>query len=137
MKESADKHLDDLSRKVMGKSTIERTSFDFTQTVMSEIEALSRSRVTTYVPLISKRVWSIILIGFIAIFGFSFFESPSGNVSWLNGLNLDRFSGFELSSLTPHINASQTVIYAVLLFGVMLCIQIPILKRYFDKRLEA
>lgn len=137
MKESADSHLDHLSRKVMGKSTTESPSFDFTTTLMSQINTLKTSKVTTYVPLISKRVWALILMGVIAIFGFAIFGSPAENQSWLSDLSLDRISGLELPNLMPNFNMSQTLIYAVVLFGLMFCIQIPILKRYFDKRLDA
>ncbi len=44
MKENADKHLDDLSRKVIGKSAIESPSFDFTKTIMSQIKTLETFR---------------------------------------------------------------------------------------------
>ena len=51
MNENADKHLDNLSRRVIGKSAVESPSFDFTQTIMAQIKELKTSKVTTYVPL--------------------------------------------------------------------------------------
>lgn len=132
MNENADKHLDKLSRKVIGKSVIESPSFDFTTTVMSQIEALNVSSVTTYKPLISKRIWTLILLGVIAVFGYVIFGNSSTNIKWLNDLNLPSVS----LNPFPDFSPSQTMVYAVLLFAIMLCVQISFLKRYLDKRVE-
>nr|WP_321233618.1 hypothetical protein [uncultured Psychroserpens sp.] len=132
MKENADKHLDNLSRKVVGKSSIESPSFDFTNVVMSQIKALNSS-VTTYQPLISKRMWSFIMIGVITVFGYVIFGNMTIKNEWLRDLSLETVS----FNPFPEFNPSQTMIYAVLLFAIMFCIQIPLLKRYFDKRLES
>lgn len=134
MKESADKHLDDLSRKVIGKSTTESLSFDFTNTVMSQIKALNTSKATTYVPLISKRVWSILAIVFIGVLGYLVLGSSNVNSGWLSQIGIDRFLNYEFSNSIVSLDLSQTVIYAILLFGIMLCIQIPLLKHYFNTR---
>jgi len=137
MKENADKHLDHLSRKVIGKSSIESPSFDFTQTVMTHINELKTSKVTTYVPLISKRVWSIIAIIFVGLLGYTFFGTSTQKTNWADKLGLEELPNLELNNPLANLEVSQTLIYSVLLFAIMLCIQIPILKRYFDKRFEA
>ncbi|MEH6535641.1 MAG: hypothetical protein V7719_04565 [Psychroserpens sp.] len=137
MNENADKHLDDLTRKVIGKSAMERPSLDFTQTIMSQIKALKTSKITTYVPLISKRMWSIMAVGMVAILVYIGLSTSGEESSWLNNLGLERFSNYELSNPLAGIEFSQTLVYAVLLFAIMLCIQIPILKRHFDKRFES
>ena len=138
MKENADKYLDDLSRKVIGTSSIESTSTDFTSNVMSQIKAYSKSKVTTYVPLISKRIWILIGLGFLAIVLYAIFKSPDTSSSWLKKWNLDQFqfSNFEFTSPFSTLDVSQVTLYATLLLAVMLCIQIPVLKHYFNKRME-
>ena len=133
MQESADKHLDDLSRKVIGKSMIASPSLDFTPSIMSQIKRLSRSNATTYVPLISKRMWSLIVIGVIALFAFVIFGTSGDSNVWLQRLTLDKFN---LNNLTK-FEFSKTLLYAVVLFAFMICIQIPMLKRFLDKRYEA
>ena len=134
MKENADKYLDELSRKVMGKSTLESPSLDFTKTVMSQIHNLSTSTITAYRPLISKPVWSFIALGVIAIFVYVIFGNPTASdTKWLESLNLQKFS----LDVLPDYSPSQTLVYTVLLFTVMLCIQIPLLKHYFNKRIKA
>lgn len=137
MKENADKYLDDLSRKVIGRSSVESTSTDFTSNVMSQIKAYSKSKATTYVPLISKRIWTLIGLGFSAIVVYAIFKSPDTSSSWLEKWNLDRFqlTNFEFTSPFSTLDVSQVTLYATLLLAVMLCIQIPVLKHYYNKRM--
>ena len=136
MKENADKHLDDLSRKVIGKSAVESPSFDFTQTVMSQIKALGTSRATTYVPLISKRIWLLLSVGIASIIGYVLFGSSNTETTWFGNLELNRYIDFDISDAFSGFQVSQTMLYVALLFAVMLAIQIPILKHQLDKRFE-
>lgn len=137
MNENVDKHLDDLSRKVMSHSTIEQPSFNFTQNIMVQIERVKASEVTTYVPLISKRIWVLIAIALLSISsGLAFFGTFNDDNSWLRQLQFDRFSEYSFPNPLANIEFSQTTYYAVILFAVVMCVQIPILKRYFDKRLQ-
>ena len=130
MNENADKHLDNLSRKVIGKSAVESPSFDFTKNVMSQINALSTSSVTTYVPLISKKVWALIALVFAGIIGYVSFGTSEEKNSWLSDLD------YEFVNPLSNLEFSQTSVYAVLFLALMICIQIPLLKHYFNKRYE-
>ena len=130
MNENADKHLDNLSRKVIGKSAVESSSFDFTKSVMSQINALSTTSVTTYVPLISKKVWALIILVFAGIIGYVSFGTSEEKNSWLSDLD------YEFVNPLSNLEFSQTSVYAVLFLALMICIQIPLLKHYFNKRFE-
>jgi len=133
MKENADKHLDDLSRKVIGKSSIENPSFDFTQTVMSQIKALNSSKSISYVPLISKPIW--LLISLLAISGVIYIIfGPQSESLWLQKMDLN--INDSISSWIPNFDVSQTTVYIAVLFAIMLSIQIPLLKSHLDKRFE-
>ncbi len=70
MKKNVDKQIENLVDKVMKQSTLETPSIDFTSHIMVQVEAAKQSTSTTYQPLISKRVWAIISIGFIAFVGY-------------------------------------------------------------------
>jgi hypothetical protein len=137
MNENADKLLDDLSRKVIGKSSVESTSVNFTSNVMSHIKAYSKSKATTYVPLISKRIWTLIGLGFSAIVVYVIFKSPDNSSSWLKTWSLDsiQLTNLEFGNLLPNPEVSQITMYAIVLLALMLCIQIPLLKHYFNKRM--
>ena len=132
MNENADKNLDNLSREVMGKSAIESPSFDFTNTVMSQINSLNTSRVTVYEPLISKWVWGVIAAVFAGVVWFSRSGTSKEKSRWFSELDVD----FEIANPLTQIELSQTVIYSIVLFAAMICIQIPVLKHYFNRRFE-
>lgn len=136
MKENADKYLDDLSRKVMGKSMLETTSIDFTNHVMSKVKATNTSKVTTYEPLLSTRIWMLIALGFASVVGYTIIKSPSHQQSWLTNLNLIEMPTFEFINPLESFDISQTTMYAFLLLALMSWIQIPLLKHFFNKRLQ-
>ena len=136
MEEKDTKYIDNLSKKVIGKSTIESPSFDFTNTVMSQINALQESKSTVYKPLISKPVWFLITIGFLASSLYVlFFGTKTESSNWMQSINFSMFSNINLDIL-PSVSISKTFTYAVLFFGLMVCIQIPLLKNHFDKRFD-
>ena len=132
MNENADKDLDSLSRKVIGKSAIESPSLDFTKNVMSQINALSSSSVTTYVPLISKKVWALVALLFAGIVWLTSSGASEEKSSWVSDLDLK----YEFVNPLAHLELSQTVVYSLVLFAIMFCIQIPLLKYHFNKRFD-
>lgn len=136
MKENADKHLDDLSRKVIGESAVESPSFDFTQTVMSKVKALGTSRATTYVPLISKPTWLFIGLGIVSSIGYALFGTSNTETTWFDHIKLNRFIDFSFTNTLTSFDVSQTMVYTALLFAIMLAIQIPILKYQLNKRFK-
>lgn len=135
MQENVDKQLETLVDKLMEKASLETPSLDFTATVMSKVLAVSNSSVTTYKALISKRVWFIILAGIIALVVYIISTSKVETTGWLASINLSFLSENLLSKTLSEIQYSSITIYAVLSLATMFCIQIWILKNYFDKRL--
>lgn len=133
MKENTDKHLDKLSRHIIGKSAIEHPSIDFTKNVMSQIHAISQSKLTVYRPLISKSMWfCIALLGIAGICYVVF--SPQSESLWFQKLSLDDY--ISLPNVVPDFKVSQTTFYVVVLFAVMFGIQLPLLKRQLEKRFD-
>lgn len=136
MQENLDKQIEKLVDKVMDKASLEKPSTHFTATVMSEVLAISKTNVTSYQPLISKRVWFMILIGIIALVVYIISMSKPETSGWLQSINLSFLSDNILSRTLSEISYSKTTIYAVLTLASMFCVQILLLKNYFDKRLE-
>jgi len=132
MKENANKHIDQFVDKVMKSSKLETPSFDFTAKVMSQITVTSRSAVTVYKPLISKTTWVILFLLTVGMVGFSFFNKDTSTLGWFDKLDFSI-----VSNLFSGVKISQTTMYSLLMFGVMLFIQIPLLKHYFNKRFDA
>lgn len=129
-----DKQLDNLSQKVMSRVEMEQPSVDFTLAVMSQVEQIKSPATTTYTPLISSRMW--LLIG-LSVFGaclVMYFSSSNVDSSWLSEILVETFSTLSIPKPVEHITLSNTVFYGVVLFSIMFCVQLSLLKTYFDKR---
>ncbi|PWH82855.1 hypothetical protein DIS18_11545 [Algibacter marinivivus] len=136
MEEKQTKYLEHLSKKVLGKETIERPSFNFTDTVMSQVNALEKSTVTVYKPLISKKSWVLIGFGVLGLVLYIFFfGSDTETTSWMQSIDLNVLQNINMD-IMPSLSLSKTFTYAIMLLGLMICIQIPLLKNHFNKRFE-
>lgn len=136
MSDNVDKHIERLVDKTMDYSELESPSLDFTNVVMSQVNALEKGTVTTYQPLISKPMWFAIFAVGLAIVLYIIFGTTTSESGWLNTIDLSVLTDNKLNNAFSGFKVSKTVMYAVVLFGIMLFIQVPILKHYFDRRLE-
>ncbi len=137
MEENVDKHVEKLTKKVMSTSVIESPSFDFKSNVMAEIKSAHLSNATKYTPLISSRVWVLIGIALVSLLLFILFGDVTVTAGWLSQIGIERFYNYEIANPLSDLNVPTTLLYAVIFFGIMLTIQIPLLKRYFNQRLHA
>jgi hypothetical protein len=103
--------------------------------VMDQILAINKSKVTIYKPLISKPMWFVIFVVALLVVSFIIFGMNTTETPWLNFIDLSVLTDNKLSNTLSGFKVSKTVMYSVVLFGIMLFIQVPILKNYFDKRL--
>ncbi len=131
--EKDEKRIEALIDKLMANETLEQPALDFTDNVMSKVEAISVSTATVYKPLIPKSVWLLIGISFVALVGYIYLKEPVTSSGWLNHFNLSNISINPLEKVS--FNFSNTLMYAVVLLGIMVSIQVPLLKHYFNKRM--
>lgn len=133
MKENVDKYLNNLAKKVLKEGQIESPNFNFTDAILSQVNALKISKTLVYRPLISKKAWVLISMIFLAIIIYTLL---SGNQTG----SLDLFGKIDFSFLTINpissLKLSKILMYAVVFFGLMICIQILLLKNHFDRRFE-
>ena len=135
MKEQANTQVEKLVDKMMKSSALESPSVDFTSQILSKIETLQQSKSTVYQPLISKRVWAIIA-GVCAVFVVYLFNTTSTeSSSWFATIDFSKFTNNRVSESLSDYTFSKTMMYAIILLSVMVFIQIPLLKNYFEKRL--
>lgn len=132
--EAEDKKIEDLINKLMADDSLEQAPINFTDKVMSKVEAISKSKTIVYKPLISKPVWFIIIGSFIALVGYIILNKPSSNNTWLNRFDLSNVSLNVFENIS--VNFSSTLMYAVVLLAIMVSIQVPLLKHYFNKRMS-
>lgn len=132
MQEKEDKQIEKLIEKVMKHSSLETPSVDFTSLVMGKVEAMESSSKLIYEPLISKRTWVLIAVGFVGLTIFVFMNQ-SETSGWFN---LNYFKIYRISHLFNALHPSKIVALSIGFFCLMLLIQIPLLKRTFDKQFE-
>lgn len=135
MKNNIDKHLEKLTSKLMEETSLESPSFDFTDNIMSQVQIIKTSDVTVYKPLISKSIWILIALGFITLIGYLIFGTTSQESEALFTINFDVLFNNRFTETLSAMKFSDTLMYAVVSLGIMLFIQIPLLKNYFDNRL--
>jgi len=136
MKDNKDKHLDKLIDRVMDEMPLESPSMDFTANILSKVNTLSKSEVTVYKPLIS--IYLIFIIGML-LFGslaYVVFRFPLEETGWFSSLELGQLPIFKIPEVFSSITISKTFMYSIVIFAVLLFVQIPLLKKQFDKQLE-
>ena len=135
MNEKIDKQIEKLVDRSMKTQSLESPSSNFTEMVMNQVLALEQSRATVYKPLISKPMWFAIFVVTLLVVAYIIFGLNNSESGLLNFIDLSILTDNKLSTALSGFKVSKAVMYSVLLFGVMLFIQVPILKRYFDSRL--
>lgn len=135
MNDNLDNQIEKLVDKTMKNSILESPSLGFTNAVMSQVNAIQKSTVTTYQPLISKPTWFVLFVITLGVVLYSVFGTNTNETNWLSFIDLSMLSDNKLNTALSGFKVSKIVMYSVVLFGIMLFIQVPILKNYFDKRL--
>ena len=128
MKEE-DKNVEKFINKIMSEASLETPSFDFTSKIMAQVSVVKEAKAIQYKPLISKPVWYSMFGILVVIIGYSFFGGSKET-------QFDIDLSAKISSLIPNFHFSDTTSYSILIVTLMVLIQIPLLKNYFDKRFE-
>lgn len=136
MEKHLNKKLEETTNKLISGMDVEKPSVDFTASLMEHIHTLETNRVTQYKPLISKLGWMILSILLVITTVYIASTTNSSNIEWLNSVDFSVLTNNKVTNSFSSISLPKTVAYAIGLFGLMLCIQIPFLKHYFDKRLQ-
>lgn len=131
MKENVDNNIEKLIDKVMSNVALDSPSFNFTSNVMSQVKQTSQSKATVYEPLISKKVWGVIFVAIIALVVYSLFYNNPQSSGFLSKIDL---SALKFSNPLSEFKFSTITMYALLFLSIMVCVQIPMLKNYFNKR---
>ena len=131
--EKDEKRIEVFVDKLMSNETLEHPALDFTDKVMSKVNAISNSTVTVYKPLIPKFIWYVIIGGFLTLVGYVYLKEPVINKVWYNRIDFSHISLNQFGDIS--FDFSSTLMYAVVLMALMVSIQVPLLKHYFNKRM--
>ena len=132
--ENEDKRIEELVDKLMANDSLEKAPVNFTNDVMSKIEALSETKTIVYKPLIPKYIWWLLGLGFVALIVNVILNKPSDSSSLSERYNIPEISFDVFNNLS--VDFSSTLMYATVLLAVMVAIQVPLLKQYFNQKLS-
>jgi len=124
-----DEKIEKFTKHIFDEIGLEKPSSSFVENVMGEIEILGDTRIV-YKPLISKRVWFIILISCIALFLWSAINPTESAIFQDIKINVNL-------NIFKNLVFSDTVIYGISVLGVLCIAQVLFLKNRFDKQIEA
>ncbi len=131
------KHIEELdafAKKYVKEIPTETPSVNFTANLMQKITELESTTIT-YKPLISKKMWFVIITAIIAVIIVPFtsseepiFTLPEFNLSFLEKMNL--------SGVFESINISNSVVFLAMIFSVFIFVQIVYLKNHFERQIN-
>ena len=134
MKNKEDKYIEQLVENLLTETSMESTSIDFTSKVMSQVLSVEKKKSFVYKPVISKKMWFIILAGLLALFAFLFFNMNTTTSKF--SFNLSIFSFDKWFSSFSAIHISPMTGNVLLVATLKLLVQIFLLKNHFNKRFE-
>lgn len=132
------KHIEELdafAKKYVKEIKGENAPINFTANLMHEIKGLEIKKVIKSSPLISKKVWFLLLAAFVSLF-FIPFKSREEKLVNMPELDFSFLQKFHLSNLFGELSISSTMFYTFLFFGIMIFIQIIYLKNHFNKKYD-
>lgn len=134
MKNEKDKKLDVFLKQILQETPLEEPSVHFTEGVLDKIEQLQvEVQCVSYQPIISKKVWVLILM----ITGLALYLSIYGTSSEIFTLEysfLNKGSELNLDSLIPNFTSSNIVIYAAMAVGFFVLVQVYWLKKNWSEK---
>ena len=132
MNKNEDKHIEELVDHLMKSRVLDTPSFDFTSKVMSQVLTTKTSSITTYKPLISKKILIAVFSVLLTLIISSFFYDATGSSKWVPHIDFIPFN-----NITASYEFSPVTTYSFVLTAIMIFIQIPILKNYYNSKFDA
>lgn len=131
--------LDAFAKKHIQEMEVERPSANFTSSIMKSILSESTFKKITYEPLISKKVWFLILAAVASLFFIPLERGGRSEELWdkvdfsvdFSFVDTAQVSGF-FDALNFNLSSYST--YALFLCAVMIAVQVVVLKNYFSSK---
>lgn len=128
------KKLDDFIRKTIKEVGLEKPSLDFTDLVLSKIQAEEeKTAVFEFQPILSKKAWFIIICAVIALFAYLLLGDLEIEIPWFSISQLNRLTAYNLSITVPDLPISSTFIYGFLIFTFFVVVHVFMLKQRVNR----
>jgi len=131
MEPNKNKDLDRFLRKAMKASKIEQAPPNFTENVMSKIEAIETKKIS-HGPIISNKKWIMIAGCVLALIGVAYVVEIEIQSTYLNSIRELIKVDFSVFNISSGFNIPEVLMYAILLFGLCFGIQIALIKYYYS-----
>ncbi|MGK0447261.1 MAG: hypothetical protein ACJA2M_001033 [Polaribacter sp.] len=129
------KEFDAFAKKYLKEIKTESLSKDFTASLMNKIVLENSKSVINTKALISKKVWVVIFASVLAVVLIPFKASEKSLIT-IPKLDFSFLEKIQIPNLLENVSVSNTVMYAILFFGLMFMVQVIFLKNHFNKRFE-
>lgn len=129
-----DKNIEKFTKDILNEIGLEKPSSLFVNNVMNLVEEPLEEKITLYQPLISKKAWFFIVACFIGIITYAFTLPYEASLFDKIGINLSTNINF---NFLQGLSFSSPVVYALSTFGILVFIQIYLLKDNFNKQIGA
>ena len=127
--------FDMVIRKRIKEEGLEQPSLNFTNAIISKIEAEKRPRqVLGYKPLINKKIWWGIIAIVLGGFAFLLYGDAVAKNDWWPEKILLEFGKIDVLDQMPEFSVSDIYVYAFIGLAFFVGLQIVLLKNHFDKR---
>ena len=131
------KHIEELdafAKKYVKEVPLEKPSIDFTASIMQTILKENASNVFKAKALITKKGWFLI-VSLLLVAIFVPFKQLKQTSIKLPEIDFSFMSKIQIPNLFEYLTVSNTVLYSVFFFGIMIFAQVVFLKGYFEKRI--
>lgn len=134
MEENKNKEIHAFAKKYIPEIKSEKLSSNFTSLVMNKIVAEQQKAVYKSIPLMSKKM-ALVISSFLFIFFISILFKKNEKSSLIfPDIEFSFLKNIDLIHFYSSLAVSSSVLYSILLFGLMFLIQVIFLKKYFDGR---
>jgi hypothetical protein len=129
------KEFDTFAKKYLKEIKTESLSKDFTASLMNKIVLENSKSVINTKALISKKVWVVIFASVLVVVLIPFKASEKSLIT-MPKLDFSFLKKIQIPNFLENVSVSNTVMYAILFFGLMFMVQVIFLKNHFNKRFE-
>ncbi len=127
--EKQSENIDRITKKIIKDAGLEQPSSDFFSNVMEAIESETTSASMVFQPLISKKMWMLLIALTAAVLVLLFIFPVFSESSLINPITIPEQFKFDFN--LPEMKLSKTTIYGVGFLSLFL-LQIPFLKRQLN-----
>ena len=129
----SDKNIEEITRRLLSEVPLESPSLKFVEAVMTKLQTQAKTKEVVYQPLISKKIWVIVIICTMGGVIYTIFNPLAIDVT-IDWLNFSFIENYQLPTLFDKIQLPDFFGITFGFFGVVVLIQMFLLNNYIKRR---